>query len=166
MKMSMVNSLAAAESVILLNSETRCSQPIFLRDRRFLNRQQKVTHLIRLKVQEITRAHSFRDDQHVTRRHHLFLRQRHEDEYTIVLEYLGRGRLRALILDQLRDTILRIVFAFEPGISPGRGKLARWNLLRGKRGALHEQQRAQPKKHACNFHGIGREFSFHVYQGI
>jgi hypothetical protein len=35
--MGMVNGLAAAEPVILLNSKTSCSQPILLRDRRFLN---------------------------------------------------------------------------------------------------------------------------------
>src|ERR1700730_6786686 len=50
-KMGMVNGLAAAEPVILLNSETRCSQPILLRDRRFLNRDQKLTHLVRLEIQ-------------------------------------------------------------------------------------------------------------------
>ena len=31
--MSMVNGLAAAKPVILLNSKTRCSQPLFLCDR-------------------------------------------------------------------------------------------------------------------------------------
>src|SRR5205085_11699444 len=87
-KMRMVNGLAAAESVILLNSKTGCSQPFLLRDRRFLHGRQQVTHLIRLKVQEISRAHPFRNHQNMTRRDHLFLRQRHEDQHTIVLEYL------------------------------------------------------------------------------
>src|SRR2546421_11924314 len=132
-KMGMINGLAAAESVILLNSETGCSQPFLLRDRRFLHGRQQVTHLIRLKVQEISRAHPFWNYQHVARHDHLFLRQRHEDQHTIVLEYLGRGRLRALILDQLRNTICRIVFAFEPGISAGWRKLASGNLLPDER---------------------------------
>src|SRR2546423_14502861 len=50
-KMRMINGLAAAEPVILLNSKTGCSQPILLCDRRFLHGRQQVTHLIRLKVQ-------------------------------------------------------------------------------------------------------------------
>ena len=40
-KMRMVNGLAAAESVILLHSETGCSQSIFLRDPSFLNRNEQ-----------------------------------------------------------------------------------------------------------------------------
>ncbi len=154
MKMGMVNGLAAAEPVILLNSKTSCPQPILLRDRRFLHGRQQVTHLIRLKVQKISRAHPFRDHQHVARHDHLFLRQRHEDQHTIVLEYLGRGRLRALILDQLRNTICRIVFAIEPGISPGRRKLASWNLLRQQRRALYEHKRAQPETNAYPSYGV------------
>src|SRR2546430_1983566 len=142
-KMRMVNGLAAAEPVILLNSKTGCPQPILLRDRRFLHGRQQVTHLIRLKVQEISRAHPFRDHQHVARHDHLFLRQRHEDQHTIVLEYLGRGRLRALIVDQLRNTICRIVFAFEAGIGARRRKLASGNLLPDERLALQKQERAQ-----------------------
>src|SRR5438552_18767162 len=64
-KMGMVNGLAAAEPVILWNSKTGCSQPFLLSDRRFLHGRQKVTHLIWLKVQEISRAQPFRDHQHV-----------------------------------------------------------------------------------------------------
>ena len=149
--MRMINGLAAAKSVILLNSKTSCSQPILLRDRRFLHGRQQVTHLIRLKVQKISRAHPFRDHQHVARHDHLFLRQRHEDEHTIVLEYLGRGRLRALILDQLRNTIFRIVFAFEPGISPGRGEIAGGNLLPDERLGLRKQERTQSDKQRAKF---------------
>src|ERR1700724_151996 len=55
-KMGMVNGLAAAEPVILLNSKTGCSQSILLRDRRFLNRNQKVTHLVSLEIQQISCA--------------------------------------------------------------------------------------------------------------
>src|SRR5262249_20676130 len=73
-KVGMVNGLAAAESVILLNSKTSCSQPIFLRDRRFLTRDQKVTHLVRLEIQQISRAQPFRNHENVARCDHLFLR--------------------------------------------------------------------------------------------
>src|SRR4051812_39669588 len=52
-KMGVVNGLAATETVILLNSKTGCSQPILLRDRRFLNRDQKLTHFVRLEIQQI-----------------------------------------------------------------------------------------------------------------
>src|SRR5438105_13099854 len=93
-KMGMINGLAAAKPVILLNSKTGCSQPFLLRDRRFLHGRQQVTHLIRLKVQEISRAQPFWDHQHVAWHGHLFLRQRHEDQHTIVLEYLGRSEER------------------------------------------------------------------------
>src|SRR2546429_7790262 len=55
-KMGMVNGLAAAEPVILGDSETGCSQPILLRNRRFLNRDEKVTHLVRLEIQQISCA--------------------------------------------------------------------------------------------------------------
>jgi len=89
--MGMVNGLAAAEPVILLNSETRCSQPILLRDRRFLNRDQKLTHFVRLEIQQISCAQPFRDHQHVTGRDHLFLRQRHEDKHMFILEYLAHA---------------------------------------------------------------------------
>ena len=66
-KMGMVNGLAAAEPVILLNSETRCSQPILLRDRRFLNRDQKVTHLVRLEIQQISCAQTLWNHQNMAR---------------------------------------------------------------------------------------------------
>lgn len=151
MNMRMVNSLAAAEPVVLLHSDARCSQSFLLRDRRFLHRRHQVTHLVRLKVEDIARAQSFRDHQHVTRRAHLFLRQRHEDEHAIVLEYLGPGRLRALIADQLRNPILRIVFALEPGISPRRRQFGRRDLRHRWR-HLREQKREQGEKCDDRFH--------------
>src|SRR4051812_18592782 len=61
-KMGVVNGLAAAEPVVLLPSETRRSEPILLRNRRFLHRRQQVTHFIWLKVEKIARADSFRYD--------------------------------------------------------------------------------------------------------
>src|SRR5262249_26641519 len=142
MKMRMVNGLAAAESVILLNSKTSCSQPILLRDRRFLNRDQKVTHLVRLEIQQISCAQPFRNHQNMARCDDLI--RRHEHQHVIILKYYRYTFVFAAY--ELSDTILRIVFALEPGISPGRGKLASWNLLR-ESGALHKQERAQPEKH-------------------
>ena len=62
----MVNGLAAAKSVILLNSETRCSQSLFLRDRSFLNRREKIAHLVRLEIQQISRTQPFRNHQNMT----------------------------------------------------------------------------------------------------
>jgi len=52
----MVNGLAAAEPVILLNSKTGCCQPILLCDRSFLHGRQQVTHLVRLEIQQISCA--------------------------------------------------------------------------------------------------------------
>ena len=54
--MGMVDGLAAAEPVILLNSKTSRPEPIFLCDRRFLDRDQKIAHLVRLEIQQIPRA--------------------------------------------------------------------------------------------------------------
>src|SRR4029077_1169333 len=42
------------------------------------------------------------------------------------------------------------VFAFEAGINAGRRKLAGRNLLRAQPGTLHEQDWAQPEKHASH----------------
>src|SRR5262249_18127425 len=128
MTMGVVNGLAAAEPVILLNSKTSCSQPILLRDRRFLNRDQKVTHLVRLEIQQISCAQPLGNYQNMTRSDDLIRRHEHHD--MIVLEYYCDALVFAA--HDLSDTILRIVFAIEPGISPGRRKLAGGNLLSGK----------------------------------
>ena len=124
--MGVVNGLAAAEPIILLNSKTGCSQPILLRDCRFLNGDQKVAHLIRLEIQQISCAQPFRNHQNMARRDDLI--RRHEHQHVIILKYYRYTFVFAAY--ELSDTILRIVFALEPRISPGRGKLASWNLLR------------------------------------
>ena len=67
--------------------------------------------------------------------------RRHEHQDMIVLEYYCDALVFAA--HHLSDTILRIVFAFEPGISPGRRKLASWNLLRAQGSELRDQQCAQ-----------------------
>ncbi len=139
MKMGMVNGLAAAEPVILLNSETRRSQPILLRDRRFLNRDQKVTHLVRFEVQQISRPQPLWNHQNMTRRDDLIRRHEHRD--MIVLEYYCDALVFAA--HHLSDTILRIVFAIEPGISTGRRKFAGGNLLPDERLGLRKQERTQ-----------------------
>ena len=124
----MINGLATAEPVILLHSKTSCPQPIFLRDRRFLNRDQKVTHLVRLEIQQISCAQPFRNHENMARSDDLI--RRHEHEHVVVLKYYRHATVFAAY--QLRDPILRIVFAFEPGISPRRRKLVSRNLLSGK----------------------------------
>src|ERR1043166_2548476 len=125
-KMGMVNGLAAAEPVILLNSKTSCAQPILLRDPRLLNRDQKITHLVRLEIQEISCAQPFRNNQNMARCDDLI--RWHEHQHVIILKYYRYTFVFAAY--ELSDTILWIVFALEPRISPGRGKLASWNLLR------------------------------------
>ena len=137
--MGMVDGLAAAEPVILLNSETRCSQSIFLCDRRFLNRDQKIAHLVRLEIQQIPRAQPFWNHQKLARCDNRIRRHKHDN--MVVLKY-DRDAFH-FAAHHLRDSILRIVFALESGISPGRGKLARRNLLPDKRLGLRKQKRAQ-----------------------
>ena len=149
-KMGMVNGLAAAEPVILLNSETRCSQPILLRDRRFLNRDQKVTHLVRLEIQQIPCAQTLWNHQNMARCDDLIRRHEHHD--MIVLKYSRHALV--LAAHERSDPILRIVFAIEPGISPGRRKLASWNLLRQQRRALYEHKRAQRETDAYPSYGV------------
>ena len=115
--MGMVNGLAAAEPVILLNSETRCSQPIFLCDRRFLNRDQKIAHLVRLEIQQISRAQPFRNHQKLARCDNRI--RRHEHDNVVVLKY-DRDAFH-FAAHHLRDSILRIVFALEPVSVPEGG---------------------------------------------
>src|SRR5438105_10976779 len=121
-KMGMVNGLAAAEPVILLNSKTSCSQPILLRDPRLLNRDQKVTHLVRLEIQQISCAQPFRNHQNMARCDDLI--RWHEHQHVIILKYYRYTFVFAAY--ELSDTILGIVFAIEPPISPRRGQLASW----------------------------------------
>ena len=76
----------------------------------------------------------------------------------LVLKYL---RLTApFSANQLSDTILRIVFAIEPGIRPGGRKLVSGNLLRGKRGALHERSALNPKNMLVIFMVLVASFPF------
>ena len=117
MKMSMVNGLAAAKPVILLNSETRCSQPIFLRDPSFLNRDQKVTHLVRLEIQQISRAQPFRNHENMARSDDLI--RRHEHEHVVVLKYYRHATVFAAY--QLSDPILRSYLPSSPVSVPGGG---------------------------------------------
>src|SRR5205085_7813284 len=117
-----------ADPIVLADPETGCSQTFALGDASFLHRDHQVPQFVRLEIKYVSRTHSFRDDQYVARRDHLFLRQRHEDEHMFILEYLRRSRFSTLVADQLRDTILRIVLAIETGISPRRRHLARRDL--------------------------------------
>src|SRR5262249_12141102 len=78
-KMRMPEGLAAAEPVILLNSKTSCSQPIFLRDRRFLNRAHNVTHLVRLEIEQISCAQQLGNYPHMSMRAPPVLLPRPED---------------------------------------------------------------------------------------
>ena len=136
--MGMVDGLAAAEPVILLNSETRCSQPIFLCDRSFLNRDQKIAHLVRLEIQQISRAQPFWNHQKLARCDNRI--RRHEHDNMVVLKY-DRDAFH-FAAHHLRDSILRIVFALESGIGAGRRKLASGNLLPDERLDLRKQKRA------------------------
>lgn len=79
--------------------------------------------------QEISCAQPFRNHQNMARCDDLI--RRHEHQYVAVLEY--SRNILVFAAYQLSDTILRVVFAIEPGISPGRRKFVRGNLLRGKR---------------------------------
>ena len=143
----MVNGLAAAQPVILLNSETRCSQPIFLRDRSFLNRHEKIAQLVRLEIQQIPRTQPFWYHQNMARCDDRIWR--HEHENVVVLKYYRDAF--GFAAHHLRDSILRVIFAIKPGVSPGRRELASGDLLGNERLGSHKQKRGHPDKQRAEF---------------